>query len=107
MLKVGGDVIVNWTKITDELQVCKVEKDSKTYTFALKLQDIGVNGSGKALVLWGKLLDTNSEVLGCFWTKSDGYSTYHKSSHSSKLWTPKDAEDEALVIIGNIVENVY
>lgn len=99
--------MTNWNKVTDNMQVCKVQKNNNVYTFTLKLQKIGCYSAGRSLVLWGKVLKSEPEVLASFWIKDDGYNTYNKDSYKNCLWSIQQAEDEALQIVNKVVENVY
>jgi hypothetical protein len=95
-----------WEKITDKLKVLVETKGNEKYKFTLTLQEIGIYGSGRALILRGKILG-EPEVITEFWTQDDKHGTYKKESCNSRLWTDDSAEKEANRIINDLVEKLY
>lgn len=100
-------VRIKWETITNELKVCKAEKDGVTHKFTLTLQDIGVYGSGKSLVLRGKIVGEEVKVICSLWIIDDGHQGYERKSHKGKLWDTIGAIVESESVIKNLVENVY
>lgn len=95
---------IKWNKVTDKISVCKISDNIK---FTLSKQDIGVCGYGKALVLKGKLLGDKSEPICSFWIKDDGYERYREKSYKNRLWKEHEIEQQASIIINNLIENLY
>lgn len=98
---------IKWENITDGLRVCKVENNGLIHKFTLTTQKIGVYGSGRALVLRGKIIDDEPKVICALWTKDDGYGKYRETGHKNKLWTEQSAIDESIEIMKHLVETVY
>ena len=98
---------MEWNKITNELYLYKVTKGRKDYVFKLALQDIGVYSMGKSMVLWGNIFSDKAEVIASLWIKDDGYKKYLEKSHKNKLWSIEDAKAETLLIVKNIIINIY
>lgn len=98
---------MEWNKITDTLYLYKVTKGGKDYVFKLAIQDIGVYGVGKSMVLWGNIFSDKAESIASLWIKDDGYKGYREKSHGSKLWSMEDAKAEISLMVKKIIINIY